>query len=379
MKANHLPRSLRSRLLAVAILAALTGCAEDEGLSVALETDLQTILDDAVAQHVTPGAAIYVSDDGHTWSGSSGVSDMQRQTALDPGDHFRGGSLLKTFVATAIMQAVESDDLDLDDRLTDLLPASITDRIAGADRIDVDMLLTHRSGIAEWVDDAVHEQVAMDPAHVWTLDEILGLVEAQAPVFDPDAAFSYSNTNYVLLGEILEAVDGRSWRAVVREDVLARAHLDDTFLPEPGDLECPAPCAHGYVPVGDGMIDATRVDPSMAGASGGHSLITTAADLGAFLEALREGDLFDDPRSLLAMTRLRPALYPELKVVGYGYGLVHLDADGIETIGHIGGAAGYSSFMMYVPETDRYVSGYINVAGDIGAILLPVIARVGQP
>lgn len=376
------PRVARNvLLLCLGVVTGLTACADDDdgGVSPALRDDVQALLDEAVASGVTPGVVVQVSADGETWSAAAGVADLGRNDAMAPDDRFRGGSILKSFVATAVLQASEAGQLQLDDVLTEHLPPEVTDRIENAERIQLGMLLGHRSGIPEWVGDEVHQTVVLDPAHVWSLDEILDLVAREPAAFEPGERFAYSNTNYILLGEILSRVSGRSWRAVVRDRVLARAGLDHTTLPEPGDLECPAPCAHGYVPFEGEMLDLTRVDPSMAGPSGGHALITTSADLTRFLGALRGGALFDRPSTLEAMFDFQPAPDPEVRLTGYGLGVMQLQGNGYTALGHLGGTAGYQSFMLYLPETGRYVSGFINVMGDVGAVLEPLLVRLATP
>jgi D-alanyl-D-alanine carboxypeptidase len=369
--------------LCLCLMAAIAGCADADGNVRAPDTlraDLEAILEDSVANKLTPGGVVEVSTrHGESWSVTAGVADLRDQTAMAPDEHFRAGSILKTFVATAVLQGVESGALSLDDVLTDHLPLDVTARIEHAGEIQLRMLLAHRSGIPEWVDGEVRQAVVADPAHVWSLGEVLDRVAAQPALFQPGERYSYSNTNYLLLGEILSRVSGSSWRQVIREHVLARAGLERSLLPEDGDLECPAPCAHGYVPVNAEMVDVTRVDPSMAGAAGGHSLITTTADLTSFLQALRGGALFDAPSTLEAMFDFQPALDPETRSVGYGFGVMEMESNGRTVLGHLGTAAGYHGFMLYVPQTDRYVSGFFNVMGDLGALLEPIVERVTAP
>jgi D-alanyl-D-alanine carboxypeptidase len=79
------------------------------------------------------------------------------------------------------------------------------------------------------------------------------------------------------------------------------------------------------------------------------------------------------------MFDFQPAPEPESGVEAYGFGTMLLDSRGNIAIGHIGGTAGYQSFMLYMPATDRYVSGCINVLGDLGAVLAPVMARAAAP
>lgn len=104
---------------------------------------------------------------------------------------------------------------------------------------------------------------------------------------------------------------------MAREQVLERAGLTDTTLPSTGDIECSG-CAHGYLPFGGKLLDATRVDPSMAGASGGHAL------------------------------------------------MMKVESSGVTAIGHLGGTAGYHAFMLYIPESERYLSGVVTVTGNFG-------------
>lgn len=343
-----------------------------------LKADLQATMDQAVAGGSTPGVALYVADPDGTWSGAAGVAEINGNVPMAPSDRFRSGSILKTLVATAVLQLVEQGALTLQDVLTDRLPPSVSSRVQHADTITIEMLLSHRTGIPEWVTPAVRQMVVTDPAHIWTLDEILGVIETQAPVFNPGESYSYSNTNYVLLGEILAAIEGKGFRDVVRERVITRAGMSHSSLPEPGDMECGG-CAHGYVVMDGGMLDTTNVDPSMAGASGGHALITTAEDLTHLLEQLRAGTLFAQAATRDLMFAFQPAVDAQTHQTGYGLGMEELESEGTVMHGHLGGTAGYSAFMLYVPATDRYVSGFINIMGDPSAVLTPVILRLAKP
>lgn len=366
--------------------AGASGCESNEepsqeaSLPSSLGADLQATLDDAVANAITPGAGLSVSSgQGASWSGAAGLAELEPAAPMLQKEQFRAGSVIKTFVATAVLQKVEAGALGLDDVLTERLPPELTRHIPNASSIDVRMLLGHRSGIYDWDDAEVDGRVGADPEHIWSIDEIMDRVAAHPAVFSPDERYGYSNTNYILLGEIISALEGRGWREVVREQVFARAGLEHTFLPEPGDLECPEPCAHGYIPIDGALVDFSRVDPSMAGASGGHALITTPADLSRFLRQLRNLALFERPSTLDAMFEFQPGVETEFPQVGYGFGMMQMQAGELVALGHIGGTAGYQAFMLYVPATDRYVSGFMNVLGDFGALLMPVLERVATP
>ncbi|WP_217440408.1 MULTISPECIES: serine hydrolase [unclassified Myxococcus] len=369
-----------SLVLFLALAGAVSGCGDDEEEPTTLHADLQAILEDAVAKGVTPGVSLAVaSDKGPMWLGVAGVADVERNQPMSAQHRFRAGSILKSLIATAVLQSVERRTLALDDTLTERLPASVTDRIENAGAITVAMLLGHRSGIPEWVTDETNMAIMADPEHRWTLEEILGISGARPSAFPPGSQYGYSNTNYVLLGEILSAAEGRSWREIVRERVIERAGLSHTRVPEPGDLDCPAPCARGYVPFDGALADLTVVDPSMAGASGGHALVTTVSDLLTFWKKLRAGALFERRETLEAMVAFQSAPDPESRLVGYGLGVMRLESQGVAAVGHLGGTAGYQSFMLHVPATGRYVTGSINVMGDLAAVLVPILDRAGRP
>ena len=111
------------------------------------------------------------------------------------------------------------------------------------------MLLGHRAGIPDWDSPAIDEQVARDPAKVWKVAEFLDLAAAKPPLFAPGTSFSYSNTDYTLLGLIIERITGRSWRHEVTRRVIRPLRLARTALPAPGQRSIKGPLAHGYLEI----------------------------------------------------------------------------------------------------------------------------------
>ena len=333
------------------------------GLGPALEEVMQAAIDQGA-----PGMSLHVMHpELGTWSGALGEASLDGDP-METSSAARAGSILKIAVATAVLQHVEDGQLALDDTLTDLLEPGITDRLPEPEVIDVAMLLSHRSGIPEWVTPQTQMAIVGDPTHLWTVDEMLDIIADTPASFEPDSAFGYSNTNFNLLGAVLEAVDERTWREVLEQDVFAAAGLEATELPPPGAAQCPS-CARGYLDLGSGSLaDVTEIDPSMAGAAGGHALVTTPEDLDRLLDAILTGALFDDAETLEAMLDFQPADDPTLD--GYGLGMSHSTFDGTGVIGHTGGTAGYQSFCYYVPDLGYYVSGFINT--DLGLGFLDV-------
>jgi D-alanyl-D-alanine carboxypeptidase len=234
--------------------------------------------------------------------------------------------------------------------------------VAGADQITLRMLLNHTSGIPEWTTEQTDALIVADPAHIWSIDEIMDIVAAQPPTFAPGASWSYSNTDYNLVGLAVErAAGGKSWRAQVRERVFDRVGLPNTRLPEPGDVSVGADYAHGYQLVEMGIVDLSAIDPSMAGAAGGHALVTTAEDLGKFIEALLAGRLFTKPATLATMMPSIEAAHPSGLPYRYGFALEEfVMPNGSVVVGHSGSTGGYATMMFRIPARDTTLVTAVN-------------------
>ena len=190
-----------------------------------LEGRLKAALEAVVASDETvfPGAILQVSQpDQGAYAVASGVADIATNLPLSPDARFRAGSILKPFVAVVVLQLVEEDKLSLDDAMTELLPEEVTGRFKDTDKITLRMLLDHTSGIPEWLSDEMIGRIAADPAKIWDVREFLDAAAAQPPAFAPGEGWGYSNTDYNLLGLVIERATGQSWRER-RDDARDRA------------------------------------------------------------------------------------------------------------------------------------------------------------
>ena len=337
---------------------------------------LQAIMDRAVRARGSgiPGVALYIRLPGHrTWSGAAGKASLHPATPMRAGDRFRAGSIAKTFVAAATLQLVEEGKFGLDDPLTAVLPTSVTARFPGAEAITVRMLLNHTSGLPEWDDAAFDRGVAAHPHRRWTVGEFLDRAAAMPRTSAPGERFAYNNTDYNLLGLVIEQATGKSWRTVVRTQVLEPLHLKHTSLPRPGAVPAGRDIAHGYQRVGDKLYDFTDIDSSMAGAAGGHALLTSTEDLSRFLRAVLGGRLFHKPETLAAM-RTFVTTPNEHGRVGYGLGLErYVMPGGVEIVGHMGTTGGYRAFMFHLPAQDIDLAMVTNSPADPSPVLFPAL------
>jgi D-alanyl-D-alanine carboxypeptidase len=180
----------------------------DEPVSGAVAAELQAVMDTSANGH---GLTATLITPGGTWSGATGFAAGDR--AMTPDDQMAIASITKTIVAAQVMQLVEAGELSLDDLAADRLPPDLEFDTNGARIVD---LLSMRSGIPQWVIDP--EALAKDPLHLWTAEEKLATVAPERGPVGQD--WDYTDTNYLLLGLIIQQVTDRSVVKVLRSGVL---------------------------------------------------------------------------------------------------------------------------------------------------------------
>jgi len=279
--------------------------------------------------------AAIVDADGSTYHSVRTPADDPVAVAAD--DRFRVGSITKMFTAAAVLSLVDDGVVDLDAPAADYVarsgvPADVTVR----------RLLQHRSGIANYTNDRFFEQTRADDARVWTPEEVVGVVADEPAAFEAGSEFGYSNTNYVLLGLLIEEVTGDSYDEVLRARVIDPAGLTDTYLSDGDDDE---PVAGAYSSFFTDALEPITADYTAiaTGAWSAGALVSTAADLHGFFTTLFAGELISDELvSEMIAGRDRYGLGMETNLP-FGEGLV----------GHSGGIMGFSTMALHSPETGR--------------------------
>lgn len=288
------------------------------------------------------------------WRGAAGTADLRTGERARADGRFRIGSVTKTFVATVVLQMVAEGRIRLDDPVERYLPGPLPHGRS----VTVRQLLDHSSGIRDYLDDpefqladeaAVRRFVEVDRWRTYTPRALLDVADRHSAYVPPGQGWKYSNTNYVLVGMLIEKVSGRTWQQEVRRRIVRPLRLDDTVMPTTSP-RIPGRHAKGYFPLPEGPVDISRLNPSVAGAAGAG--ISSTDDLNRFLAALLHGRLL--PKAQLAeMRRTVPA--PELGA-SYGLGIVRYETACGPVWGHPGGIPGYQTFLLGTEDGRRQVA-----------------------
>jgi CubicO group peptidase (beta-lactamase class C family) len=291
--------------------------------------------------------------------------------ALSVDDHFRIASNTKPFTAYAIMQQLDAETISLDDKLADYVSG-----VPQGNNITIEHMLTMRSGIFDYSGSGAPNMVsfALNPKSAWTREKSLLSIRSNPSQFTPGSAFQYSNSNFVLLGMILEQVTGKPIAQVITEDVITPLGLTETSWPTTTSL--PAPFTKGYglnplysvvasIPIigaflaasglfGGKVRDETAMSPGVLDAAG--CLVSTIGDLRKFAEHMREGTLLSPETHALwlASGESNPVAYTEEgpEFYYYGYGMFRMGS----WHGHDGSWFGFSSACMFEETSESAVA-----------------------
>jgi D-alanyl-D-alanine carboxypeptidase len=273
---------------------------------------------------------------------------------MTPQMYHRIGSVTKTFTATLLLQAAGDGLLSLDDTIDQYVKG-----VPNGDEITLRQLATMTSGVATYSENKKFDfdgDPGTDPYRVWEPEELAKIGIEDSPLFDPGTQFDYSNTNYVLLGLVLEQVTGKPIGELTREKIIEPLDLQDTSFPTLADTSLPEPHAQGYTlqgqSSGEKPRDVTDWNASWTWTAG--MVISTVDDLLVYGRALGTGKGLLSPaqqkeRIDSLASDVPPFDQPPLKG-DFGYGLGLMKEHG--WIGHSGVIPGYNTALYYNRELD---------------------------
>lgn len=352
--------------LAVALGVLLTSCSDDQPRpadSSAAPSKSPDAVDDAttdvsaadaaadaveerleIFRGIYPGAVVLLRVGDETRFVTAGHADLGKRTRITERHRFQIASVTKTMVATIVLQLVEDDELELADSVDSWLPG----QVPGGDRITVEQLLSHRSGLYDFTDSPRFRWI-----NRWGPVDIVRLATTEEPVSAPDTQSSYSNTNYVLLGLLIERITGKDLAEVMQKQIFAPVGMTDTSA-DTARVTDP-PLVRGY----DGRRDVTLDDLSSVLAAGG--VVSSARDLDAFFDALTGG-------RLLTSATFHDMARPRGRLVNrqdseYGLGLGRGETRCNIVVGHGGGLPGFLTEALITEDGERSVVVMVNDAG----------------
>lgn len=314
---------------------------------------------DAVTAGGIYGTYSHVRDGRESWRGASGVADKETGRPARPDMYHRIGSITKTFVATAVLQQVERGAVDLDAPVGRYLPGLLPDQ-----RITVRMLLNHTSHISDYdhIIFSTLDSVEANRTRKFTRKELVEIGLGGGTTGQPgDLPGSYSNTNYAVLGLLLDKVTGIGAERYITRHVIKRAGLSDTFFPRTPYL--PRPHSKAYESLG-GAFDPPRdfsvYDMSWGGMAG--AIVSTMPDLNRFNRALLSGRLVGAAQ--LAQMRTTVPVTPGpgvTETIDYGLGIFTLPLPCGRVWGHDGGVIGMGTMSFSSEDGSRQFSSGVNL------------------
>ena len=268
-----------------------------------------------------------------------GFADVESGKKLDVNTKLKIGSITKTFTSTIIMQLIDEKKLTLDTKLSKFYP-----NIKNADKITIHHLLHHRTGIPDFLNDdpAIAEVIYKENKK----EDLLKRIEDYTSDFEPNSKHKYSNSNYNLLGYIIEDITGKSYVDNLNSRIIKKLGLKNTALPEKIDVSK----NEGYSFSFDGKVweKVPEWNNSLAFAAGAIS--STPSDLTMFLYSLFNGKLVSE-EALEQMKTMEDY---------YGKGLVIAPFDGKKYYGHTGGIESFRAVAMYNVEDKFCISLLVN-------------------
>jgi len=321
-----------------------------------IQDKLNKVVDEKMAEFEVPGAVVgvWIPNKGE-WIACKGIADIRTGAVPAMNDHVRIASITKTFTATVILQLVDEKRLKLSDTLNQFDLGII---VPNGDKITIRNLLNMTSGLFNYTGDNENfwAKFLTDPIAAWSPIQLVNISTAHGAISPPGQGYDYNNTNYVLLGMIIEKITGNPVSTEITNRIIDKLGLANTNFPMTAVM--PVPFMHGYMPDttipgntgGPAVLDMSLETPTAFFTAGG--MTSNLMDLKTWLKALASGVL------------LSPEMHKEQLTFGppntssYGLGVMN----GGILIGHSGEVTGYNS------------SAYTQIGGN-GATIIVLINR----
>ena len=328
------------------------------------------ILEDYIAGDLAEGIVMYTRNtNGDLYWDGVGLADVEGNIPMNKDIKIRIASISKTFLAVVVLQLMEEGAFILDDKFSTFLPDSVTALFPYGFEITIYQLLSHTSGMYDFEDMQFIGMLLENTQYHWTPWELLVHTSTadSAVFFPPDTKYHYSNSNYILLGLIVEAVTGNSMESNIRSRVLDPLNLKNTY--SWGEEIPQTNYSVGYMTIPGGpTIPITDQTLPMWFEWAHGQMVSNVEDLYLFFDALSKNELFQNQSTLDTMLA-----WSALSDYSYGLGISRWNF--VLGYGHDGATLGFSSFATIDPQTGAVIIfGTNDFSGQltIGEILLPI-------
>lgn len=311
---------------------------------------LDRYFDTLMVHHKFMGSVAITKGDTMIYSKAVGFSDVENNVKANELSKYRIGSITKTFTAVLVLKAMDEKKINLDEKLSKYYPT-----IKNADKITIEDLLYHRSGIHSFTDDDDYENWSTQPK---TKEELINIISKGNSEFEPGSKFKYSNPNFILLSFILEDIYKKTYADLLQEKIIKPLGLSNTFFG--GYINAKNNECYSYSFTNNSWMKESETNTSIPMGAGG--IVSTPTDLTKFAETLFSGKLISE-KSLKLMTTLKD---------GFGMGIFKLPFDKMNGLGHTGAIDGFSSMFVYFPDNkvsfalisngDNYNNNTISIA-----------------
>jgi D-alanyl-D-alanine carboxypeptidase len=344
-----------------------------------LASALQNKIDNYISQYNLPGISVTVFLPGdRVWSGAAGLSHIYDMTPMDTSHLFEMASVTKMYTATIIFQLMEEGLLSLDDTVGQYLPPM--NYIPSGTTIR--NMLKHRSGLYSYTNNsAIVNEWFGDPDSIWPHLQMINTYVNSPPLFSQGASWSYSNTNFFLLGMIIEAITGNTFAEELKNRILIPYGLSHIVFPP--DDSIPATNTPGWTNfttsgVYDTDASAILNDCSRSMAYTAGAIIAKPADACKFTKLLWTGNILSDS-SLNIMKQCTNLPLSTSYVNGYGYGAQRFLFWGKTYYGHNGDISGFTEMTFYGTTDSVGVIISINRnSAPRGAIAIDLMSFINQ-
>ena len=276
-----------------------------------------------------------------------GKGNLETGQAPPMDGEVRIGSNTKTFVAVVVMQLVQEGKVGLDEPIETYLPGLIKGEGIDGSRITVRQLLQHTSGLPEYTDTTPGSgDIFQIKDHYIPPRDLLDTALGKPAQFEPGAQWKYTNTNYLVLGMLVERVSQRPVGEQIDERIVKKLGLSHTYFPAPGDRSIKGTHPQGYHLSAEGKLeDITEMDPAWAWAAG--AMVSTPSELNTFFQAVFDGRLLTQA----SIDEMKKGVDTGAGGAVYGLGLIGTPLScGGTSWGHNGGIHGYRTYDAVGPD-----------------------------